>query len=107
MALGGVFITVVYGENSKMPDFDFSITDCSWGWRGYGFEWPKLLIPPPAYASLPFWLLLLVAAMPTALLFYLDRRKFLPGCCKQCGYDVRTMTSGRCPECGLAPAAKG
>ena len=29
------------------------------------------------------------------------------GCCRQCGYDLTGLTSGRCPECGLvfAPQA--
>ena len=47
----------------------------------------------------PLWLLLTTSAIPTALLWYRDRR--LPkGHCQDCGYDLTGNESGICPECG-------
>ena len=50
--------------------------------------------------SLPFWLPLALLILPTAWLFWVDRRrKPRPGFCS-CGYDLRGNVSGKCPECG-------
>jgi hypothetical protein len=49
----------------------------------------------------PLWYLLLPLAIPTAYLWYRDRRK-PPGRCEKCGYDLTGNVSGRCPECGRA-----
>ena len=35
-----------------------------------------------------------------AWLFWRRARLFPPGHCKHCGYDLRGLTAGRCPECG-------
>lgn len=58
--------------------------------------------------------LLLPAWMPTAVLaiaplivasaWLRKRRRARPGCCPQCGYDLRA-TPERCPECGAVPSA--
>lgn len=50
---------------------------------------------------LPIWILLLIAALPTAYLFYRDRRP-PPGHCQPCGYDLKGNVSGVCPERGRA-----
>ncbi|MHC4066865.1 MAG: hypothetical protein ACYSUI_20505 [Planctomycetota bacterium] len=47
----------------------------------------------------PFGLLLVVAAIPTAILWRRDRRP-PKGCCQGCGYNLRGNVSGVCPECG-------
>lgn len=52
------------------------------------------------YVGLPLWLLTLLAAAPTALLFYRDRRRIPPGHCRKCGYNLTGNVSGICPECG-------
>ena len=49
----------------------------------------------------PFWLLLTLAAIPTAVLWHRDRRMVKPGYCHQCGYDLRASKK-TCPECGAA-----
>jgi hypothetical protein len=50
---------------------------------------------------LPFWLLVLPFAVPTAISFWRDRRRHAPPhCCQSCGYDLTGNTSGVCPECG-------
>ena len=48
----------------------------------------------------PLWLLLGASAMPTALLWWRDRRARLPGACRQCGYNLTGNVTGICPECG-------
>ncbi len=50
---------------------------------------------------IPLWLLTLIAALPTAIVWRFDRRN-LVGFCQACGYDLTGNVSGRCPECGEA-----
>ncbi|MCG8405830.1 MAG: hypothetical protein MI923_11595 [Phycisphaerales bacterium] len=50
--------------------------------------------------STPMWLLFILIMIPTAFLMYPDRRRYRPGHCQQCGYDLTGNTSGICPECG-------
>jgi hypothetical protein len=47
----------------------------------------------------PYWLVFLCAATPTAYLFWRDQRP-PKGHCQSCGYDPTDNTSGVCPECG-------
>ena len=54
--------------------------------------------------NLPFWMLLTLAAIPTAILWHRDRRTVKPGCCQTCGYDLRASKK-TCPECGAAIAS--
>ena len=48
----------------------------------------------------PFWVPVALVSAPTALLWYLDRRRHSPGHCRKCGYNLTGNVSGRCPECG-------
>ncbi len=50
--------------------------------------------------AIPCWFLFLLTAAPTALLWWLDRRRIRPTHCQRCGYDLTGNVSGRCPECG-------
>ena len=52
----------------------------------------------PAF-TIPFWLLFVPVAIPTAILWYRDRKP-PPGCCPSCGYDLTGNVGGECPECG-------
>lgn len=53
------------------------------------------------FIDTPFWLFLIVAALPTAFLFWRDSR-YPPGHCQRCGYDLTGNVSSVCPECGRA-----
>ena len=51
--------------------------------------------------GLPLWPFVL-APLGLAIYLYFRRRvRLVPGCCKSCGYDLRSAQSGRCPECGV------
>ena len=54
-----------------------------------------------AYLVLPLWLPLLSLAIPTALLWYRDRRP-PRGHCQECGYNLTGNVTGVCPEYGRA-----
>ena len=48
----------------------------------------------------PLWMPLIVIVLPTALLWWRDRRRIPPGHCQTCGYNLTGNVSGVCPECG-------
>lgn len=74
----------------------------------FGFEWPVFdFRNSMMIVIVPYWLLLSISAIPTAILVYRDRRKIPPGHCRTCGYDLRSITSGRCPECGTSTGVTG
>jgi hypothetical protein len=50
---------------------------------------------------IPLWMPFLIAAIPTGLLWWRDRRiPSPPGHCQKCGYNLTGNMSGTCPECG-------
>ncbi|GEM_PF-1684070 len=51
------------------------------------------------WVSVPIWFLVLLVGVPSAFLWYRDRRH-APGLCIKCNYDLRGSVSGVCPECG-------
>jgi hypothetical protein len=55
----------------------------------------------PSYIIMPLWIPFILVAVPTAILWWHDRRRhFRAGRCRRCGYDLTGNVSGRCPECG-------
>ena len=85
---------------AKRPGFDPR------KWRGIGLGWQDftrtygLPIRRVFIVAVPYWLLLLLVAIPTALLFRRKRSRHALGRCRRCGYDLAGNQSGRCPECG-------
>ncbi len=51
------------------------------------------------YTTVPYWIVFSAIAIPTAFLWYRDRRP-PKGHCQACGYDLTGNESGVCPECG-------
>ncbi len=104
--------SVVFGEGGLAFIY---YTDSWWGWDrvfaepvGWtltlGFYLPYVVEEPNLsqhVLDMPFWLLLTIAAIPTAVLWRRDRRTVKPGHCRQCGYDLRASKK-MCPECGTA-----
>jgi hypothetical protein len=73
-----------------------------WGSRFGGKEWnPTHMhgLSRSRTAVVPVWIVLGLVAIPTAILWYRDRRP-PKGCCQGCGYNLRGNVSGVCPECG-------
>jgi predicted Zn-ribbon and HTH transcriptional regulator len=76
-------------------------------WIGDEWYWPgpkKCFCTLVCHLSLSYFacslsILLLVGALPTAFLWYRDRR-YPPGHCQTCGYDLTGNETGTCPECG-------
>lgn len=56
----------------------------------------------------PHWFVACVTSMPPAIVLtwrWYQRRRIKPGCCKNCGYDLRASPQ-RCPECGTGADVK-
>ena len=80
----------------------------AFGWLGFAREWHRGPLPLgtagsgpehlPGFINIPFWLALLVTAIPTTILWRLDRRP-REGHCLRCGYNLTGNESGVCPEC--------
>ena len=82
----------------------------SGGWCvGFTFRsWPAIWKPWPGVTllNLPTWMPLLAAMIPTVLAWRKLRRKYPPGHCRKCGYDLTGNVTGVCSECGDSIEAK-
>ncbi len=78
----------------------------NWGRRSIGVRMPKRMRDDGQISQyrFPLWIPFAACALPTAILWYHDRRRPGPGQCQTCGYDLTGNQSGNCPECGHATA---
>lgn len=94
--------SLMYGPGDQFPIFQDQVPWWSvdrhsepyfrwrpWWWR----SGPRFSLMVPA------WTTFLLLGLPTAYLFYLDRRS-PRGHCQSCGYNLTGNESGACPECG-------
>jgi hypothetical protein len=75
----------------------------AWGRDKFALDWSPgywIYRAPVRTVSVSLWMLFLLVALPTAYLWYRDRRRFPRGHCQLCGYDLTGNVSGVCPECG-------
>lgn len=70
----------------------------SW-WKGVWLVGCVLVLSGNWYFLLPLWVTLVVIGFTAGGFFYFTRR-FPPGHCRKCGYDLTGNVSGVCPECG-------
>lgn len=87
-----------------------------WDWclvvtefRPESWLWPevrKLTTPYVDVYGVPTWMPFVLCAIITIVAFRRSRR-YPPGHCQSCGYDLTGNVSGRCPECGDAVKAMG
>ncbi len=70
-------------------------------WRNYSWSWAWLpeVNNPAGSITCPLWVPFIIVLVPTAYLFYRDRRH-PRGHCQKCGYDLQGNVSGVCSECG-------
>jgi len=71
------------------------------GQRGLVRGWPEArFVAGFNLIVVPLWMLFVLIGVPTAWLWWRDRRRVPAGGCAACGYDLTGNVSGRCPECG-------
>lgn len=77
---------------------------------GSSETWPPLRINrSPTYFSvnIHLWPVVAASVLACGVWYWRDgRRRFGPGNCHKCGYDLAGNVSGRCPECGASVGAK-
>ncbi len=97
----GMFLYYPHGvtQSPRIPaEFSAHVTASPF-WYWFYTQWN-------GQPGVPLWLPFLLAALLTWGLFVLDKRRYRPGACTSCGYDLKGNTSGRCPECGAEAASK-
>ena len=70
-------------------------------WNGFRYMAESRAAPSSRSVQVPSWFVALLAAILPAL--WLGRRllrRYPPGHCKRCGYDLRASPD-KCPECGI------
>jgi hypothetical protein len=120
VACGSVYVWCTYGTPCVHPNWHTSRGRALQAKRFplrqiYGDRWqrrlvlwfyldgPRLLSIPGLSVvgvRVPLWPFFLLTFIPTAYLWYRDRRTIPPGHCPKCGYDLTANESGACPECG-------
>jgi hypothetical protein len=98
-AMCGDMIRITYAAPAQQARVRFVRVPPSDPW--YGKLIPGLPRVSPGFVVIPLWTLFVPLAIPTAILWRLDRRPPL-GHCHKCAYDLTGNVTGVCPECGVA-----
>lgn len=97
IAFGRVF-SLAHGSVSYRWDQGIS-RERGWWTLRTRFQPRWLPVVQPGLIVLPLWIPFVFIAVPTAYLWWRDRR--IPAhCCQECGYNLTGNVSGICPECG-------
>ena len=78
-------------------------------WTSLGFSYSTYPNRPGQHLVVPHWFVVLLAAPLPAWHFargFSHRRRAKAGHCPRCAYDLTANTTGVCPECGGAVAAR-
>jgi hypothetical protein len=75
-SLAAILTDVVFGRVSRWPGGDYSFATLMWSTPLFGALWTMLFRR------------------------WCRRRRYVPGFCRKCDYDLTGNVSGRCPECG-------
>ena len=70
-----------------------------------GLQPPYVRFEADGAVLVPLWLVFIVAAIPTVILWRRDRRP-RKGHCPHCGYNLTGAEHEKCPECGAVVAAR-
>ena len=114
---GGLFHSVSYGTGLPERPVSYKLMPARglWiepgvtetrHWQFAGFWWVVIGAPymPGRSIGVPFWFIAgCLAVLPSGwLMMRRANRRYPPGSCLSCGYDLRA-TPDRCPECGTVP----
>ncbi len=105
----GYWYDVTYTGATWVVGFGRGYTGAAWGpeFRPHGwsvepagelYAWPPV-VWSRQHVMFPLWIPLALFALPSAYLWYRDRRP-PAGHCQACGYNLTGNESGTCPECG-------
>ena len=61
---------------------------------------PTWLQSTKGYLIIPLWIPMILVGMPCAVAWWRVLRRFAPGHCSKCGYNLTGLPDPRCPECG-------
>ncbi len=71
-----------------------------WDWWAWGLAVVQVDRNSHLSVTCPLWFPLVLIALPTTLLFIIDRRPVRPGPCATCTSDIKGNSTCTCPECG-------
>ena len=105
LSCGAGSFNVSWGDSPNRDTYGAVVSLTGWH---FWVAWPsyrvvQVTLPIPATVGIlavPAWMVTLVVAIPTFVLFRFDRRRIPPDHCHKCGYNLTGNVSGRCPECG-------
>lgn len=102
LAVGVVGVTPIARDDYRGPGWHVVEMGGQLVWQEAWFHrWPELTVDiRKLKVVIPLWIPFVLLAVPTAILWYRDRRHPL-GHCRKCGYNLTGNVSGVCPECGM------